>query len=53
MNEIKLVYTGHGFVPGIPARDLTGEEVEQYGGEKYLIETGQYSKPKKTSKDKT
>ena len=25
------IYLGGGFVPGIPARDLTEEEVEQFG----------------------
>ena len=24
-------YKGRGFVPGVPARDLTAEEVERYG----------------------
>jgi len=38
----KLIYAGCGFVPGIPARDLTADEVKKYGGEKYLIATGLY-----------
>jgi hypothetical protein len=32
---------------GIPARDLSDEEVDQYGGEEYLIATGLYVKPAK------
>lgn len=33
-----------GFIRGIPARDLTDAEVEQYGGEEYLIGTGLYER---------
>lgn len=29
-------------LPGIPARDLSAEEVEQHGGEKALVATGLY-----------
>lgn len=49
-----LIYIGNGeFIPPFPARDLTDEEVEQFGGEKKLIETGLYAKPEKTkSQDK-
>lgn len=36
---------------GVPGRDLTAEEVEKYGGEKYLISTGLYEKPKKKGGD--
>jgi hypothetical protein len=46
-NEIKktlLGYIGNDFIPGIPARDLTEEEVEEYGGEEYLVKTGLYKK---------
>lgn len=42
-----LVYIGNGFLPGVPARDLTAEEVEKYGGESYLLDTGLYTKPGK------
>lgn len=35
-----LIYIGQGFIPDIPARDLSVEEVKQYGGEKYLLSTG-------------
>lgn len=44
-----LKYTGGGFkgsMQGIPARDLTAEEVKQYGGEKALLETRLYKKAK-------
>lgn len=38
-----LKYKGGGFVPGVPARDLTDEEVKRYG-EKRLLDTGLYKK---------
>lgn len=39
----KLVYIGEGaFIPGVPARDLTGDEVELYGGVEQLLESGLY-----------
>ena len=48
-----LIYKGNGaFVPGIPARDLSDEEVKQYGGEKALIKTGLYEKADKPKKQK-
>jgi len=31
-------------MPGIPARDLTDQEVEWLGGEKSLLDTGLYAK---------
>lgn len=40
-----LRYTGGGyggFLPGLPARDLSDEEVEALGGEKALVKTGLY-----------
>ena len=41
-----LKYNGNGFLPGIPARDLTDDEVKELGGEKKLLATGLYSKEK-------
>lgn len=44
-----LIYVGRGsFVPGIPARDLTDEEVVRFGLSR-LLETGLYKKPGKKS----
>jgi len=37
-----LKYTGNGFIPGVPARDLTEDEVKQYGRAR-LLRTGLYS----------
>lgn len=40
-----LRYTGGGYggwLPGIPARDLTDEQVEAYGGVEFLVGTGLY-----------
>lgn len=50
-----LKYIGKGAILGIPARDLTKEETEKYGGEKLLTETGMWqackaTTPKKQSK---
>jgi hypothetical protein len=42
-----LKYIGKGFIPGIPARDLSDEEVKKYGGAKVLLETGLFEQPKK------
>ena len=39
-----LIYIGKGFIPGIPARNLTLLEVEKYG-EEYLLRTGLFTKP--------
>ena len=40
----KGLYYMHNFTrQGIPARDLTAEEVEIYGGKLYLLATGLYS----------
>jgi hypothetical protein len=49
-----LKYEGNSILPGVPARDLTAEEVEQYGGEKFLIGTGLYkaTTPEKSDKKK-
>lgn len=37
-----LIYTGKGFLPGVPARDLTADEVDQYGGAEALVASGAY-----------
>lgn len=43
---IALVYTGEGIaIAGIPARDLTAEEAEQYGGMDKLLQTGIFATP--------
>lgn len=43
MSNIQLKYIGKGsFLPNVPARDLTKEEVDQHGGAAYLIGTGLY-----------
>ena len=42
-----LKYIGNGFLPGIPARDLSDAEVKKLGGVKFLLSTGLYAKPKK------
>ena len=47
---MSLVYVGQQVIIGIPARNLTDEEVERYGGEKYLLSTGLYKKPPDTKK---
>ena len=49
-----LKYKGGGFFVGIPARDLTDEEVKKYGGEAYLLTLGLYerSEPKAARKTK-
>lgn len=45
--SIALVYIGDGaFWPGVPAKSLTADEVEQYGGEQHLLSTGLYALPK-------
>ncbi len=40
-----LIYKGLSFIPGVPARDLSVEEVKIFG-EKRLLASGLYSKPK-------
>lgn len=39
-----LKYIGGGFIPGVPARDLTADEVAQHGGEEQLIRSQLYVK---------
>lgn len=38
-----MKYIGDGFMPGIPARDLSDDEVKQFG-ERRLLATGLYKK---------
>lgn len=48
-----LVYIGDGrFLPDIPARDLSDDEVKNHGGEKKLVESGLYAKPKREAAEK-
>lgn len=47
-----LKYIGVSFIAGIPARDLSDDEVEKYGGKEYLLSTGLFEEPKKSSKRK-
>ena len=42
MEHKYLIFIGKGWLPNIPARDLTEEEVKQYGGEKFLLKSGLY-----------
>lgn len=42
-----MTYRGAGFVLGVPARDLTEDEVKALGGEKALLATGLYDVVKK------
>lgn len=39
---MRLKFVGEGFLPGVPARDLNEDEVEQYGGAAALIASGLY-----------
>ena len=45
--KIVLKYIGWGFLPGIPARDLSAEDVERYSDKDALIATGLYAEPEK------
>ena len=42
-----LKYIGNGWIHGIPARDLSDEEVQKYG-KKQLIESGLYIEANKS-----
>lgn len=42
-DEIKLRYVGAGFLPGVPARDLTEDEVKAHGGLRELKASGLYA----------
>lgn len=39
-----LKYNGLGYYPGVPTRDLNDEEIEKYGGEKFLLALKIYEK---------
>jgi hypothetical protein len=44
--EIALIYIGKGsWLPGVPARDLTADEVKNYGGKATLLASGLYKEP--------
>jgi|WetSurSiteA1Bulk_404760.scaffolds.fasta_scaffold179584_2 hypothetical protein len=49
---LALIYTGEGKkASGIPAHDLTPEEVEKYGGEETILQTGLYFRPDEIKHD--
>lgn len=49
MDKPGLRYVGEDrWIPGIPARDLTAEEVDELGGEKELVKSGLYEKAGQT-----
>ena len=50
---VKLKWNGKGFVYHIPARDLTEEEVEKYGGERALLKLGIYERVEQPKKRPT
>jgi len=41
---LKYIGKAKGFLPGAPARDLSDDEVKEYGGVRLLIGTGLYIK---------
>lgn len=48
---MKLKYIGKSFIPGIPARDLTEEEVKKFGEDR-LVGSGLYAVYKATTQPK-
>lgn len=50
MNVPGLIYCGTGFLPGVPARDLTPEEVTRFGGVTELTQNGLYRLPEPARK---
>ncbi len=50
MND--LIYIGNGFIVGIPAKNIKAADVEKYGGEQFLLDTGLYKVAKKSAKKK-
>ena len=50
----KMKYIGMGsWMYGIPAKDLTSEQVEKHGGVEYLVGTGLYEVVQKESEEET
>jgi hypothetical protein len=47
-----LKYIGRGVIPGIPAKDLSDDDVKKHGGKEALIKTGLYAEPKPASPKK-
>ncbi len=45
MSKIGLIYAGHRFLIGVPARDLSPAEVKKYG-RKMLLDSEIYIEPK-------
>jgi hypothetical protein len=45
MAKVAMKYKGNGFYVGVPARDLSAEEVEQYG-KAFLLALGLYEEVK-------
>lgn len=50
---MSLIYLGGAALIGIPARDLTDDEVEKFGGEKFLLKSGLYTQPAQPKQGKT
>ena len=40
---MRLTYVGGGFLPGVPARDLSEDEAAEYGGAEALLACGLYA----------
>jgi hypothetical protein len=41
-SPVRVRWNGRGWMPGVPARDLTAEEVEAFGGVRWLVNSGCY-----------
>lgn len=53
--KIALRWKGNGFYVKVPARDLSAEEVQKYGGREFLLSLGLYEEveaPKPKTKPK-
>lgn len=53
MAKLKFVGKAGSGIPGIPGRDLSNEEVDQYGGEDELLKSGLYKKMSGAAKSKS